>query len=123
MGFMSGKSRLQGALIGALLAAAALPAAAQEAGQILTDADYARAEAFMGYNTAPLLDHAVNTVIWQDDGHFWYRDHDADGDHFMRMDVASGTATAAFDHDKLAAALAAVTGQPDRKSTRLNSSH
>ncbi|MGH8085787.1 MAG: DPP IV N-terminal domain-containing protein [Lysobacter sp.] len=109
---MNGKSRLHGVLIGALLATAAVPAAAQEAGQVLTDADYARAEAFMRYNTAPLLDHAVNTVIWQDDGHFWYRDHDAGGDHFMRMDVANGTATPAFDHDKLAAALAEVTGKP-----------
>ena len=98
-------------MIGALLASAALPAAAQQAGQVLTEQDYARAEAFLGNNTGPLLDHAVNTVIWQDDGHFWYRDHDASGDHFMRMDVASGKASQAFDHDKLAAALAKVTGK------------
>ena len=111
MGVINGKSRLHGAVIGALLASAALPAAAQQAGQVLTEQDYARAEAFLGNNTGPLLDHAVNTVIWQDDGHFWYRDHDASGDHFMRMDVASGKASQAFDHDKLAAALAKVTGK------------
>ena len=111
MGVINGKSRLHGAVIGALLASAALPAVAQQAGQVLTEQDYARAEAFLGNNTGPLLDHAVNTVIWQDDGHFWYRDHDASGDHFMRMDVASGKASQAFDHDKLAAALAKVTGK------------
>ncbi|MGQ4582314.1 DPP IV N-terminal domain-containing protein [Lysobacter sp. F60174L2] len=111
MGVMNGKARVIGAVMGGLLVTAALPVAAQDAGQVLTDADYRRAERFMGYNTAPLLDHAVNAVVWQDASHFWYRDHDADGDHFMRMDVASGNATAAFDHDKLAAALAAATGR------------
>ncbi|MGY0618079.1 DPP IV N-terminal domain-containing protein [Lysobacter sp. A378] len=105
MGAMNGKSRFYGALVSGLLATTMLPAAAQDAPRDLTADDYARAEAFLGYNTTPLLDHAVNTVVWQDDDHFWFRDHDADGDHFWRVEAATGKATSAFDRDLLAAAL------------------
>jgi dipeptidyl-peptidase-4 len=110
MGVMNRKPRLTGAIIGGLLLAA-LPAVAQEPGKVFTDADYARAERFMGYNTAPLLDHAVSTVVWQDDRHFWFKDHDDSGDHFRRVDAASGTIADAFDHDALAAALAKASGK------------
>ena len=96
---------------GLLVAALLLPGLLAARDRVLTDADYARAERFVGYNANPLVDHAVTSVTWLDDGHFWYRDHDASGDHFMRMDVASGKASQAFDHDKLAAALAKVTGK------------
>ena len=111
MGVMNGKARLCGALVGGLLATSALPLAAQDAGRVLTVDDYARAEAFMGYNTTPLLDHAVNTVVWQDDGHFWFRDHDADGDHFRRVEAATGAISDMFDRVQLAAALAKATGK------------
>jgi dipeptidyl aminopeptidase/acylaminoacyl peptidase len=111
MGVINGKARLCGALVGGLLATAALPLAAQDAARVLTADDYARAEAFMGYNTTPLLDHAVNTVTWQDDGHFWFRDHDADGDHFRRVEAATGAISDAFDRVQLAAALAKATGK------------
>src|SRR5690606_17443665 len=50
--------------------------------------------------------------IWQDDGHFWFRDHDADGDHFRRVDAATGTISDAFDRELLAKALADATGKP-----------
>ncbi len=70
-----------------------------------TAADYARAESFMSYRTAPLVDHAVGRVQWLDDGHFWYRDHDAGGDHIMVMSAATGTAAPAFDQAALASAL------------------
>jgi dipeptidyl aminopeptidase/acylaminoacyl peptidase len=81
-------------------------------GRMLTTADYAQAERFMPYNAVPLVDHAVQKVTWLDDGHFWYRDHDSDGDHFMQMDAASGKVTPLFDQVKLAAALGQVTGKP-----------
>ncbi|WP_449424586.1 DPP IV N-terminal domain-containing protein, partial [Rhodanobacter lindaniclasticus] len=102
-----GKARLGAALILGLLSGTL---AAQ--GRTLTAADYASAERFMAYNTTPLVDHAVTAVHWLDDGHFWYVDHDARGDHFMRMDAASGQAAPLFDQAKLAAALGKVGDKP-----------
>jgi len=107
MHVMTGKMRLGASLLLGLLSSAV---AAQ--GRTLTAADYARAERFMAYSTTPLVDHAVTTVHWLDDGHFWYLDHDAHGDHFMRMDVAGGKATPLFDQAKLAAALGKADGKP-----------
>jgi dipeptidyl aminopeptidase/acylaminoacyl peptidase len=107
MGLMIGSSRVLGALV---LGALSGGVAAQ--GHTLSAEDYARAERFAIYNTMPLVDHAVQKVDWLDDGHFWYRDHDSNGDHFMQMDAASGKATALFDQVKLAAALGKVTGKP-----------
>ncbi|HET7586464.1 MAG TPA: DPP IV N-terminal domain-containing protein [Gammaproteobacteria bacterium] len=78
----------------------------------LTDADYARAERFMGYNTRPLIDHAVRYVHWLDDSHFWYVDHDASGDHYRVMDATTGKVEPAFDQEKLAKALNAVVEEP-----------
>ncbi|TAL91307.1 MAG: S9 family peptidase [Rhodanobacter sp.] len=100
MHVMSGKARLCGVLVLGLLSSGVV---AQ--GRVLTRADYARAESFLSYKTAPLVDHAVQRVHWLDDGQFWYRDHDANGDHFMRMSVADGKAVPAFDQAALAAAL------------------
>ncbi|MFI4958033.1 MAG: DPP IV N-terminal domain-containing protein, partial [Lysobacterales bacterium] len=102
-----GKSRLFGAMMLGLLSTAV---AAQ--GRTLGTEDYARAERFAVYNTTPLVDHAVQKVSWLDDGHFWYRDHDSNGDHFVQMDAASGKVTPLFDQVKLAAALGKVTGKP-----------
>ncbi|MEO5829482.1 MAG: DPP IV N-terminal domain-containing protein [Rhodanobacter sp.] len=95
-----GKSRLFGALVLGLLSGGV---AAQ--GRTLSAHDYAQAERFMMYNTMPLVDHAVQKVSWLDDGQFWYVDHDASGDHFVKMDVTSGKATPLFDQARLAAAL------------------
>jgi hypothetical protein len=80
-------------------------------GRTLTGDDYARAERYVGYNVTPLVDHAVQTVTWLDDTHFWYRDHDASGDRFMRFDVDTGKAEPAFDHARLATALGKVLGK------------
>jgi dipeptidyl aminopeptidase/acylaminoacyl peptidase len=80
------------------------------AGQ-LTGADYARAVKFLPQNTDPLVDHDVKRVAWLDDTHFWYRDHDASGDHIMEMDVAAGKVAPAFDQAKLAAALGKARGK------------
>ncbi|CAM0997340.1 Peptidase S9 [Rhodanobacter sp. Root179] len=106
MSLMIGSSRVLGALVLGSLSAGV---AAQ--GRTLSANDYAQAERFMGYNTAPLVDHAVQKVDWLDAGHFWYVDHDASGDHFVRMDVASGKTAPLFDQAKLAAALGKVGGK------------
>lgn len=101
-------------LSGALLAALALATApAFASGRVLTDADYARAERFLGSNANALVDHAVTRVTWLGDDRFWYRDHDVSGDRFMVMDAAEGAkAATAFDHARLADALAKATGKP-----------
>ncbi|MET3653295.1 S9 family peptidase [Dyella japonica] len=80
-------------------------------GRTLTNDDYAGAERYVGYNVTPLVDHAVQTVTWIDDAHFWYRDHDASGDHFVRFDTGTGKAEPAFDHARLAAALSKALGK------------
>jgi hypothetical protein len=71
----------------------------------LTDRDYARAVEFLAQNVEPLVDHDVQRVKWLDGTHFWYRDHDASGDHIPEMGAATGKAAPAFDQAKLVAAL------------------
>ena len=102
-----GKMRWLGTL---LMGALAGNVAAQA--RTLSAADYAQAERFLSYNTVPLVDHAVQKVTWLDATHFWYRDHDASGDHFVRRDTASGKVAPLFDHVKLAAALGKVSDKP-----------
>src|SRR5690242_8823398 len=80
-------------------------------GRHLTAQDYARAERWMPYNTAPLVDHDVQHVHWLDDRRFWYVDHDSGGDHYRVMTAATGKVAPAFDQQKLAAALAKASGK------------
>jgi dipeptidyl aminopeptidase/acylaminoacyl peptidase len=110
MGLKMDGSRLLGALV---LSALSSGVAAQAApARTLTADDYARAESFMYYRAGPLIDHAVTSASWLDDGHFWYRDHDAQGDHYLRMDAATGKAEPAFDQARLAASLTKAAGKP-----------
>jgi dipeptidyl aminopeptidase/acylaminoacyl peptidase len=95
---------LSGAVLLGLIGASA-------SAQTVTTDDYRRADSFLATNTAPLVDHSVSRVTWVDDGHFWYRDHDKDGDQFITVDASTGQATRAFDRDKVAAALSASTGK------------
>ncbi len=83
-----------------------------DAPQKLTTADYARAEKFMGYNTAPLVLHTMGRPTWLPDERFWYRTTTADGSAFVLFDPAKKTGQPAFDHAKLAAALSSATGRP-----------
>ena len=105
---MIGKSCLSGMVVMGLFSSGVV--AAQ--GSTLSASDYAQAERFMVYNTAPLVDHDVHRVKWLDDTHFWYRDHDVRGDHVMLMDATTGKVAPAFDQAKLAAALGKASGQP-----------
>ena len=75
-------------------------------GKQLTTEDYAQAEKFMNYNVNPLVYHGVSHPTWLADGRFWYRDRGADGVTFILVDPAKGTKGPAFDHAKLASALA-----------------
>jgi dipeptidyl aminopeptidase/acylaminoacyl peptidase len=95
-----------------LLAGALAFGTVQAHARQLTDADYARAVKFVPQNADPLVDHDVQRVKWLDDTHFWYRDHDASGDHILEMDAATGKIAPAFDQAKLAAALGKARGKP-----------
>jgi dipeptidyl-peptidase 4 len=107
MGSMNDTTRLCGA---ALLGMLSLAASAQ--GLEVTADDYARAERMLGHNASPLVDHALTGVVWADDGHVVYVDSDADGARFMRLDIATGKAEIAFDHPRLAGALAKAASKP-----------
>ena len=103
-----GGSRVAGALaLGVLCAGTGFAR-----GRVLTTQDYARAARFMPYATAPLVDHDVERVHWLGDRRFWFLDHDSWGDHYRVMTAPGGLITAAFNQDKLAAALGKAVGKP-----------
>lgn len=78
---------------------------------VLTAADYQRAEKMMGYNTSSLIDHASVRPNWLSNDRFWYRVLTAQGSEFVLVDPARGSKAPAFDHQKLAAALSAASGE------------
>ncbi|HSJ31889.1 MAG TPA: DPP IV N-terminal domain-containing protein [Longimicrobiales bacterium] len=92
-----------------VLLIAAAPLAAQQPRQ-LTAEDYARAEQFLGANASELVSGLAGQPTWLEDGRFWYRATTAGGAGFVMVDPARGVRAEAFDHTRLAAALAAATG-------------
>jgi dipeptidyl aminopeptidase/acylaminoacyl peptidase len=82
-----------------------------QTGKTLTSQDYARAEKMLSYNTAPLIDRGSVTPNWLPDGRCWYRVLTAQGSEFILVNPAKGSRTAAFDQEKLAAALSKATGR------------
>jgi dipeptidyl-peptidase-4 len=89
-----------------------LAAQPQQAGapRAITSADYGHAEKFLGYNTNPLVYHAVHPA-WTADERVWYRDTGPAGDQFVLFDPATLTKGPAFDHARLAAALSLAAGK------------
>jgi dipeptidyl aminopeptidase/acylaminoacyl peptidase len=76
----------------------------------LTADDYARAERFLGPNTAPLLSGTMGAPNWLPDGRLWYRaTRPGGGAEFVLVDPVKRTKGTVFDHAKLGAALAAVS--------------
>ena len=90
----------------------------EEAGSphAITSADYAHAERFMGYNTNPLVYHAVHPQ-WTADERLWYRDAGPEGDKFVLFDHVKLTKEPAFDHAKLASALSLAAGKAYEANT------
>ncbi|HVL70027.1 MAG TPA: DPP IV N-terminal domain-containing protein [Vicinamibacterales bacterium] len=71
------------------LALATVPSLAQQ--RALSNDDYARAERFMGYNTAPLVLRAGVRPTWLDDGRFWYRITTENGSEAFLVDPVKAT--------------------------------
>jgi dienelactone hydrolase len=63
----------------------------------LTAADYERAEKFLGYNTAPLVDRAGVRANFLPDGRFWYRVLTAQGSEYVLINPADGSRTVKAD--------------------------
>ncbi|UEG54221.1 S9 family peptidase [Mucilaginibacter daejeonensis] len=102
-------------LLATVLLAGALSSHAQQ-GKVLTAKDYERAERFMIYNTAPLVSGGTIRPNWLPSDRFWYIERTIDGTHFMLADPTKGNVAPAFDHQKLAAALKASTGNEVRST-------
>ena len=102
----------------AVLALAMLPSLAQGQQARLSADDYARAERFLSEHTSPLVTGGAVRPNWMDDGRFWYASTVAEGTEFLLVDPLSRQKAPAFDHDRLADALATALGT-DVDPTRL----
>ena len=96
-------------LVIAAVVSAASPVVAQQ--RAMTTADYARAERYMSYNTAPLVAGGAVRPTWLPGDRFVYRVAAADssGDVII-VDPARGTRARLLDDAKLAAAVATALG-------------
>jgi dipeptidyl-peptidase-4 len=108
------RTRISLFLISALLlfAAASAITTAQSGppAAAVTAADYARAEKFLAGPLTSLVVGGSVSPNWLPDDRFWYRNQTADGFEFILVAPATRSRGPAFDHAKLAAALAAAAG-------------
>jgi dipeptidyl-peptidase 4 len=82
------------------------------AGQ-LDASTYDRAEALLPENRSRVVAAGKVRPHWLDGGaRFWYRVDGPDGHRFVVVNPAAGTRESAFDHERLAKALAEATGVP-----------
>ncbi|SHM43859.1 S9 family peptidase [Mucilaginibacter sp. OK098] len=80
-------------------------------GPPLTAKDYERAESRLSYGTEPFIDNNNVRPEWLAADRFWYRNLTAQGSEFILVDPAKHSRVAAFDQQKLAAALSTATGK------------
>lgn len=73
--------------------------------------DYERAERMLDYKTDPLVDNTWSRMNWLPDKRVWYRVVSAKGSEFILVNPARGSRSAAFDQQKLAAALSTASGK------------
>ena len=71
----------------------------------VAEADYRRAEAMLGANTASLLAGHIAAHYWQDDDRLVYRRADLGEQTYIVFDPANGERRELLDNDRLAAAL------------------
>lgn len=104
---------VRSSVIALALAAAPVLAGAQPAATApptVTAADYARAERMLAAAVNPLVIGGTVNAVWLPDDRFTYRSTTADGAEFLLVDPATKTRVRAFDHERLAAALASASG-------------
>lgn len=87
-----------------------LLATAQQS-NVLTTKDYQRAESMLGYSTQSLIDRGTVVPNWIEGDKCWYRVLTPQGSEFIVVDPVKKTRTAAFDQQKLAAALSSAAGR------------
>src|ERR1700688_4652600 len=87
----------------------AIAALAQSPGPVLTTADYAHAEKFMTYNTAPLVFRSGVRPTWLAGDRFWYRITTSEGSEFILIDPSRASREPAFDQTGVAASLSTLT--------------
>src|SRR5258705_1179080 len=80
-------------------------------GNALTAKDYEHAEDFLGYNAQKYVDHGTFAANWLPGDRFWYRTLTAQGSEFILVDPSKKNRGAAFDQQKLAAALSSANGK------------
>ncbi len=84
------------------------------AAPLVTDADYARAEKVLDYHLARSVHNAIVTPHWIGAGsRFWYRRQTAQGSEFIVVEAAAARRHEAFDHARLAGAIARVAPQSE----------
>src|SRR4051812_16452462 len=77
----------------------------------LTTKDYQQAESMLSYNVQKYVDHSPAAPSWLPGDRFWYRTLTPEGSEFILVDAAKGKRVAAFDQQKLAAAISKATGK------------
>ncbi|GLX78331.1 dipeptidyl peptidase IV [Thalassotalea insulae] len=77
--------------------------------QQLSVEDYQRAEQQLSATTDTLVTGTVDYPRWSDEQRLTYRSHTLDGNRFYRYDVKQQKKELAFDHKRLAEALARIT--------------
>jgi len=75
----------------------------------LTADDYARAEQYLRNNTAPLVFGASVRPVWLDNDRLWYRNTIREGTEYVLVDPVAQTREHAFDQQRLAEGLSAVS--------------
>ncbi|MDB5211526.1 MAG: prolyl oligopeptidase family serine peptidase [Sediminibacterium sp.] len=91
-------------------ASAIVLAISANAQQVVTAKDYERAEKFMSYNTDGFIDGGTVRPNWLADDRFWYLAVTPKKSEFILVDPVKKTRAVAFDHQKLAEALATAAG-------------
>lgn len=76
----------------------------------LTEADYARAEQFLGYNIESFVDEGAGRPVWVGNK-FWYLSKTDKGNQFLLVNPSNRAKSPLFDHQRLAAELGKATGK------------
>ena len=97
-------------LLSFIFSATAVAAITQQR-KSFTAKDYEHAESFMSYNVQKFIDRGSVSPNWMAGDWFWYRILTPRGSEFILVSPSKGSHAAAFDQQKLAAALSMATGK------------